>query len=120
MSREAGFAPGPGWGASTPTVDRCQLSKGCSGPQYFGGADPLARGPKTVNPGLSLPGAVNRWRIDPADIAVGPAVDDVHPAAAAMLEYHACGAGQIELDHRLADRKPAQRRGRFGNNHGAV
>ena len=39
----------------------------------------------------------NRRGVDPADIAVGPAVDDVHPAAGAVLEHQAGGAGQVEF-----------------------
>src|SRR5207247_11130592 len=37
-----------------------------------------------------------------------------------MLEYDAGGAGQVQLHHGFADRKPLQRRGRFRNDDRAV
>lgn len=53
--------------------------------------------------------AVNDLRVDPANIAVSPAIDHVHPAAGAMLKYQYGRAGEIEFHHRLADREPLQR-----------
>lgn len=41
-----------------------------------------------------------RW-IDPADIAVGAPIDDVHPAAAAVLKHDHRRAGEIQFHHRL-------------------
>src|SRR5262245_25179133 len=53
------------------------------------------------------------WRIDPADIAVRTAVNQVHPAVARVAEDHDRGAGQIEFRYGLADRQRPEHRGRF-------
>src|ERR1700679_210695 len=70
-------------------------------------------------PGRLTP-RLNHRRIDPADIAVRPPVNDVHPAAAAVLEHDAGRPGQIQLHHGFADRKPLQRRGGLGDDHRIV
>ena len=54
----------------------------------------------------SVTPGIDRWRIDPTDIAVSTPINDVHPAAAAVLEHHAGGSGQIQFQHGLADGKP--------------
>ena len=61
--------------------------------------------------------AINRWRIDPADVAVRPPVDEVNPAAGAVQEHHHRRPGQVQFHHRLADRQPPQRLRCLRNDH---
>ena len=42
-------------------------------------------------------------RIDPADIAVRSAVDDIHPAARAVLKHKAGSSGKVKFHDRFAD-----------------
>ena len=53
-------------------------------------------------------------------IAVGTPVNDVNPAAGAVLEHEAVRPGQIELHHGLAHREPFQRGGGLGDDDGIV
>src|SRR6202035_480203 len=80
----------------------------------------IGRGLWAVNAGHGLTPRLYHPRIDPVDSAARPPVNDVHPASSAMLEHHAGRTAQIQFHDGLADRKPLQRRGGFGNDDRAV
>src|SRR5579864_235509 len=54
-------------------------------------------------------------RIDPAEMPVGAAVDDIDAAMGGVPEHQNRGAGHVELGHRVADRELLQAGGRLGN-----
>ena len=54
-----------------------------------------------------------RGRVDPSDIAVGPAINQVDPAVAGVPEHHDRRAGHVQFHHRLADRELFQHRRRL-------
>src|SRR6185312_12070845 len=105
------------WGASTPTQSRCQLPRAALPRSLLGLW--LIRGPVSVLT-ARLPVRFGARRVDPADIAVGPAVDDVHPSRGTVLEYQAGCSAEVEFHHRLADRHLLQRGRGLGDDHGAV
>src|ERR1700722_10903953 len=65
-------------------------------------------------PCRSSAGGFGRRGIDPSDITIGTAIDDVNPSAGAMVEHHAGGAGQVQFHHRFGNRKALQGRRGLG------
>src|SRR4029077_17872479 len=55
--------------------------------------------------------------IDPAEMAVGPPVNDTYPAVGSVTKNQDRRAGHVEFSHRLADREAFQGRRRFGNDY---
>src|SRR4029079_3999073 len=64
-------------------------------------------------------GSRTEMRIDPADIAVGPAVDDIETAVARIAEQQELAGRDVELHHRLAHRELRHVGGTFRNDDGA-
>ena len=54
-------------------------------------------------------------RIDPAEMPVGAAVDDIDAAMGGVPEHQNRGAGHVEFRHRVADRELLQAGGGFGD-----
>ena len=57
-------------------------------------------------------------RIDPADMTVGAAIDQIDAAVSSVSEHHNGGAGHVELHDSIADRQAFQRGRRFGDDDG--
>src|SRR6266540_6109 len=57
----------------------------------------------------------DRWRIDPADVAVRAAVNQIDATVSGVTEHEDRRARHIEFQHRFADRKTLQGCCRLGN-----
>src|SRR5262245_39015933 len=77
----------------------------------------IGSGPHRVNAESRVLSAINRWRIDPADIAVLAPVNDVESAAGAVHKHHNRGPAQVQFHDRFADGKLPQRLRRLRNDH---
>ena len=64
-----------------------------------------------------MPGNGQCRRVDPTDIAVRTAINQVDSAVASVAEHHNGSAGHVELHHRVADRQRLQRGGCFRYDH---
>ena len=58
-----------------------------------------------------------RGRIDPSDVSVGTAVNQVNAPMSGVAEHHHRGTGEVEFHHRFAYRKPFERGGRLRDDH---
>src|SRR5262249_57514619 len=58
---------------------------------------------------------VGRLWIDPANVAVGAAVNQIDAPVSSVTEYDDWTTREVEFHHRLADRKLPQRRRGLGN-----
>ena len=57
---------------------------------------------------------LDRRGINPADMPVRAAVNQIDPAMSSVSKDHDGGAAQVEFHHGFADRQPLQGRRRFG------
>ena len=56
-----------------------------------------------------------RRRIDPANMPIWPAIDQIDPPVSSVPEHHRRRARQVEFPHRFADGQSFERGGRFSD-----